>query len=124
MVSAKEAGPSRLEPYIDPLVVSGDIGHQKPDPRIFQHALGLVGVAPHEAVFVGDRLDVDVAGAKAAGMRAIWFNHWGGELPAHGPTPDDIIHQFDELLPLLQKTAHQDMGSMPSFGASDERRHR
>jgi putative hydrolase of the HAD superfamily len=96
-----------LDSYIDHLVVSGDVGHEKPDPRIFQHALELVGAAPHEAVFVGDRLDVDVAGARAAGMRAIWFNHWGGEPPADVPTPDAIVHQFGELLPLLQKAADQ-----------------
>lgn len=96
-----------LEPYIDCLVVSGDVGYEKPDPRTFQHALELLGVAPHEAVFVGDRLDVDVAGAKAAGMRAIWFNHWGGELPEDVPTPDAIVHQFGELLPFLQKAADQ-----------------
>jgi HAD superfamily hydrolase (TIGR01549 family) len=93
-----------LEPYVACLVVSGDVGCEKPDPRIFRRALELIGVAPDEAVFVGDRLDVDVAGAKAAGMRAIWFNHWGGTLPEHGPPPDSIIRQFGELLPLLQVT--------------------
>lgn len=78
-------------------IVSDSAGWEKPDPRIFEHACSLAGVEPAEAVFVGDRLDVDVAGAKAAGMSAVWFNHWGGSLDGALPTPDAVIARFDEL---------------------------
>lgn len=47
---------------------------EKPNPRIFQLALAEAGVAPQEAVFIGDIVDVDVAGALAAGMHAIHFD--------------------------------------------------
>ncbi len=86
-------------------VVSAGAGYEKPDPRIFQHALSLAEVEPAEAVFVGDRLDVDVGGAKAAGMRAIWFNHWGGKLDGASPGPDAVIERFVELPGVLNALA-------------------
>jgi putative hydrolase of the HAD superfamily len=46
-------------------------GIEKPDPRIFQIACGRMGVAPGAAVYVGDTYEVDVLGARAAGIRAI-----------------------------------------------------
>ncbi len=78
------------------LVISGECGYEKPDPRIFWRATAGAGVQPAEAVFVGDRLDVDIAGAKAAGMRAVWFNHWNGVLDG-AAAPDAVIKRFDEL---------------------------
>jgi len=46
-------------------------GHRKPDPLPFRLALERLGCQPDEAVFIGDRPEKDVAGACAAGMRAI-----------------------------------------------------
>jgi HAD superfamily hydrolase (TIGR01549 family) len=86
-------------------IVSASVGCEKPDPRIFQHALSLAGVDPAEAVFVGDRLDVDIAGAKGAGMRAVWFNHWGGSLDGASPGPDAVIESFSELPGVLRTLA-------------------
>ena len=84
-------------------IVSGSAGFEKPDLRIFEHACGLAGVESREAVFVGDRLDVDIAGAKAAGMRAVWFNHWGGSLDGASPGPDAVIERFGELPGVLAR---------------------
>ena len=67
--------------YFQVIVTSGEVGYSKPDSRIFEMALELASVKPHEALFVGDRLDIDVTGAVAAGMHAVWFNHWGGAQP-------------------------------------------
>ena len=56
------------------VIVDSDVGgSQKPDPAIFRPALDALGVLPEEAVYVGDLYDVDVAGARAAGMAAILF---------------------------------------------------
>jgi putative hydrolase of the HAD superfamily len=87
----------RLDSYVQHLVVSGSVGFDKPDRRIFEHALRLAGVESAEAVFVGDRLDVDIGGAQGAGMRAVWFNHWGGRLDSSGVRPDATIRRFTEL---------------------------
>jgi HAD superfamily hydrolase (TIGR01549 family) len=86
-------------------IVSDSAGYVKPDPRIFEHACGLADVEPAEAVFVGDRLDVDIAGAKGAGMRAVWFNHWGGSLDGASPGPDAVIERFGELPGVLATIA-------------------
>jgi len=82
---------------IDLLVISAECGFEKPDRRIFEYACSLAGIEPREAVFVGDRLDVDVAGAKAAGMQAVWFNHWGGSLDEAPTAPDAVISRFEDL---------------------------
>jgi len=87
------------------LIVSASAGYEKPDVRIFEDALSLAGVEPAEAVFVGDRLDVDIAGAKTAGMRAVWFNHWGGSLDGASPGPDAVIESFSELPGVLKALA-------------------
>jgi putative hydrolase of the HAD superfamily len=50
------------------IVTCGETGVRKPDPRIFLEALGRLGVAPARALHVGDRADVDGAGAQAAGI--------------------------------------------------------
>jgi putative hydrolase of the HAD superfamily len=44
---------------------------EKPDPRIFRAALDALGVAPEEALYVGDLYEVDVVGARAAGISAV-----------------------------------------------------
>jgi putative hydrolase of the HAD superfamily len=86
-----------LEPRIRYFVVSDSVGYEKPDPRIFRHALALAGVQPDEAVFVGDRLDIDVAGAKAVSMRAVWLNRSGDAIPDGVPRPDWVVRHFHEL---------------------------
>ncbi len=86
-----------LEEHVPHVIISAAVGYEKPDPRIFRHALSLAAVEPGEAVFVGDRLDVDIAGAKAAGMKAVWFNHWGGQLDDSPHLPDATIERFSDL---------------------------
>lgn len=62
-----------LRDYFDVVVDSGLVGVEKPDPVIFQTALDALGVAPEEALYVGDLYDVDVLGARAAGIEAVLF---------------------------------------------------
>jgi putative hydrolase of the HAD superfamily len=58
--------------YFPQRVYSCDVAYRKPDRRIFQIALGQIGGAAEETIFVGDRLDADIAGAERAGMLPIW----------------------------------------------------
>jgi putative hydrolase of the HAD superfamily len=71
------------------LVVSEDVGAMKPDPAIFRAALAMAGVAPAEAVMVGDSWSADVAGARACGMHAVWFARH-----AEGAAPDAAVPSF------------------------------
>ena len=89
-----------LDGYFEVWGVSDDVGLEKPDPRLFAHALELAGVDPQHSVMVGDRLDYDVRPAKIAGMRTVWLLR--GEAP-DDPTStqlaetDAAIRTLDEL---------------------------
>ena len=63
---AEQLGISR---YFDHLVISSEVGADKPDPFIFERALELVGLAPNETLHVGDDPAGDWEGATAAGLR-------------------------------------------------------
>lgn len=63
-----------LEPHLDGIAISGEIGVAKPAPAAFAAALELIGCAPHEAVMVGDNVEWDIHGALGAGMLgAVWI---------------------------------------------------
>jgi putative hydrolase of the HAD superfamily len=60
-----------LSRYFDNLILSCDVGLSKPDPEIYRLAAGRLSVDPKECVFVGDGMDHELSGAKAAGMNAV-----------------------------------------------------
>jgi putative hydrolase of the HAD superfamily len=60
-----------LAPLVDRVVWSSRVGAAKPDPAIFHAAVAALGVAPAEALHVGDDPRADVEGARAAGLRAL-----------------------------------------------------
>jgi phosphoserine phosphatase len=72
-----------LDGRFDAVVVSGDLGIGKPDAAVFRHTLALLGVV--DAVMVGDSLDRDIDGARAAGLGAVWLNRTGE------PCPDGVV---------------------------------
>jgi putative hydrolase of the HAD superfamily len=88
--------------YMDAIVTSSQVGLRKPHPDIFRRILGVLGVEPQEAVFVGDKLREDVYGPKELGMRAVLTRQFRSEDvdPAKG-TPDAVIDSLAELLPYL-----------------------
>jgi HAD superfamily hydrolase (TIGR01509 family) len=55
------------------IIDSGAVGVEKPDRRIFDMALERLGLGPDEVVYVGDSWEIDVVGATAAGIRAIYL---------------------------------------------------
>jgi putative hydrolase of the HAD superfamily len=88
-------------PYLEHLDFSGELGHWKPGPQIFQHALSKLSVAPEQAVFVGDNPREDVLGAQSAGMRAIWQH--SVEFPLGAARPDATIETLADLPAILQR---------------------
>lgn len=75
-------------------------GIQKPDPRIFQIALDEAGCSAGEMVHVGDSLEIDVAGARNAGVRSVWLNR-NGDAARPGIAPDAEIASLRELSQIL-----------------------
>ena len=76
-----------LDRFLSATVFSSEVGWRKPDARIFTAALERLGVGPEEAVFVGDRLRDDIAGARAVGMRTVLTREFRDEI--EGPERED-----------------------------------
>jgi putative hydrolase of the HAD superfamily len=87
-----------LSPMFDTILISDAEGVTKPKRQIFHRALERLNVNPAHAVFVGDHPEVDVAGARAAGMRAIWRRNPSVPRVVEA---DAVIEELGELLPLL-----------------------
>ena len=85
-----------LDSVFELVLVSGEFGVAKPDPSIFLHAAQQLGVTPAQCLMVGDNLDKDVAGALAAGMRAVWVQRPGGPEAGKVP-PDELAGRFVTL---------------------------
>jgi FMN phosphatase YigB (HAD superfamily) len=85
----------------DDTAFSDEVGHYKPDSRIFEHALSNLGGVPAErAAHVGDRRRTDVAGARAMGMTTVRYDGTYDE-PDGGPEADHVLHDLAELPVLL-----------------------
>lgn len=91
-----------LASTFDAVLISDAEGVSKPDPQIFLRALERLEVEPAAAAFVGDNPEVDVAGARAAGMRAIWRRD-----PRHPGMvdADAVIDQLEDLVAVLEAQA-------------------
>jgi putative hydrolase of the HAD superfamily len=85
---------------VDAVVVSGELGAQKPDPALFATALEQLGVAATDALHVGDSREADVAGARAAGVRSVWLDRAGRGDPG-GIRPDHVVGDLTEVLALV-----------------------
>jgi putative hydrolase of the HAD superfamily len=75
-------------------------GAAKPDPRIFARTAAELGVPAHQVAHVGDDPELDVLGARGAGMLAVWLNRQALVWP-HAERPDLEIRSLDELEPAL-----------------------
>jgi putative hydrolase of the HAD superfamily len=87
---------------VDFAIISGEFGAAKPDPAIFGEALGRAGVAPDEAIFLGDSVEQDMAGARAAGIPSVWVNRHGQTWPEDEWRPAREIRTLAEALLLLE----------------------
>jgi putative hydrolase of the HAD superfamily len=83
--------------YFNPIIVSGDYGYRKPDPRLFQKALDALQVQPEQALFFGNDLFHDIFGAQQVGMKAIFVSYNQGHPASQTISPDYIISRFAEL---------------------------
>jgi HAD superfamily hydrolase (TIGR01509 family) len=79
-------------------VFSSEYGVNKPSPLLYGRALERLGVGASKAVFVGDNLRRDVAGARAAGLAAVWIDQGGRGVEGGTARPDKTIGYLSELL--------------------------
>ncbi|MBN2147695.1 MAG: HAD family hydrolase [Anaerolineales bacterium] len=78
-------------------LAAGQINSWKPDSGIFFHAVGLLGVSPHETMYVGDNYFADVIGARRAGLQPLLIDPEGVFPEADCP----VIRSLSEILDLV-----------------------
>ena len=95
-----------VEKYFDVIITSVDVGHEKPDERIFMTALRKLNVKPKESVMVGNRISADIVGGNRMGMKTILFK-WNKRYPEKITSPEEqptrTINSLKELLLVLQE---------------------
>jgi putative hydrolase of the HAD superfamily len=80
--------------FFSGVYTSEHVGHRKPDVNIFLHALRASGANAEESLMIGDGLDVDIAGARNAGIDQVYFN------PHKNPHMQNVTHEIESLLEL------------------------
>lgn len=99
-----------LSRFFDSIVVSGDVGHVKPHPAVFEKALAELEVQPDQAVYIGDNWLADIQGGKRAGMAAIHITQYDTpekfDRESDHVDADAIISHLDQLPKLLADEAH------------------
>jgi len=77
-----------LQHYFDAMIISEEVGIEKPYPEIFKTTLARLGIKAENAVMVGNRIDADIVGANRSGMKSVWFR-WNTRY-------SDAIHSSEE----------------------------
>ena len=91
-------GRSPIRTYFEEIVISEEVGAQKPDPVIFEHTLRRLDHTDKSSVLmVGDSLSSDIQGGVNFGIDTCWYNPGHAEAP-RSPTPRHVIHTLDQLL--------------------------
>ena len=80
------------------VIDSGEVGVEKPDPRIFHIALERLGVPAADALYVGDLYEVDAVGARGAGLGAVLLDPDGAHAGRDIETVDSVSQLADRLL--------------------------
>jgi putative hydrolase of the HAD superfamily len=83
--------------YFDEIIFSSEFSHRKPHPSIFEHVLTKLDISANQAFFVGDRMDIDIVGAKNAGLFAVLKKKPGRECD-HDGEADLVIDDLRELI--------------------------
>jgi HAD superfamily hydrolase (TIGR01509 family) len=89
-----------LDRLLDSATFSADAGWRKPSERIFLRALADLGAEAATTVMVGDRVDEDIAGARAAGLRSVLLRQHRHENDPAG-LADAVVERIQELPDLV-----------------------
>ena len=89
---------SGLNPFFSNVIISEEVGVNKPDKAVFQYAIDKANARLEESIMIGDSLEADIYGAQNFGMKAIFFNPLNKEKPAD--VSMQIMH-LEELIALF-----------------------
>ena len=91
---------SGLRDCFSHIVLSEEVGCQKPNPRIYEEALRMNGVSAEEAVMIGDSWNSDIQGAINAGIDQIWVRNSKDPLP-EGQSATYLVQSLSEVMEIL-----------------------
>ena len=84
--------------FFDAIVISGELGISKPDPRFFDDAMRQLGDPDRtDVLVVGDSLTSDIAGAVASGIDSCWYNPTGKSTPDVSP-PTYVVRELADIV--------------------------
>lgn len=87
-----------LARYFRAILVEGELGFGKPDPRVYETALGFLGIDASEVCMVGDNLTWDVGAPQQAGIRGVWIDRKSEGVPRDGGvTPWRVVRRISEV---------------------------
>ena len=98
-VQSRKLHSGGIDRYFKRLILSDELGITKPDRRLFDYALQLVGAEPSDTLIVGDNYDADILGAMNAGWGTIYFNR--DNLPVAGARPDYVVTALSDIKQIL-----------------------
>jgi FMN hydrolase / 5-amino-6-(5-phospho-D-ribitylamino)uracil phosphatase len=87
--------------FFERTIAARQVGALKPDPAIFHKVIEGTDLQAHEVVYVGDDPLLDVAGARGAGMQAIWIDREGAQWPPEIAPAAYTVRSLAELTKLL-----------------------
>jgi putative hydrolase of the HAD superfamily len=82
---------------VGPLFCCDALGYAKPDPRAYQHVCGALGLACEHVLHVGDHYNLDVLGARAAGLAAVHLDR-ANRGPHHEPARVTTLNDLSRFL--------------------------
>jgi HAD superfamily hydrolase (TIGR01549 family) len=92
---------AELEVFFNDILISQEIGLEKPNPEFFRLAVRRLRLSPHEVLCVGDNPLIDIKGARDAGLDTCWFNPYVQSYPAGFPPPDYTVTDLFQLKDLV-----------------------
>ena len=92
---------ARIGQHFKDVIISGEVGLAKPDPRIFALGLERLEIPREEVLCVGDSPSSDIRGGHAAGLATCWVSGSADSYPADEPAPDYRISDLRQLIAFL-----------------------
>lgn len=98
-VQHKKIENSGLSPYFENIILSDDIGVNKPHADLFNHAIKKANAHRHQTLMIGDSWDADIVGAYNSNIHQLWYNPQG--LQNNSFTPTYNVQQLQEIKDIL-----------------------
>lgn len=98
-VQFKKISNSGLSGYFDKIILSEDVGVNKPHPDIFNYALSQTSSSANQTLMIGDSFDADIVGAYNSNIDQIWFNPNGENSTSIEPT--HTVRHLNEISNIL-----------------------